>query len=267
MKKVILTTVFILTVTIVFAQTNFQDVVYLKNGSVVRGTIIEQVPNESLKIETADGSFFVYTISEVKKITKERVDVYRQGATKPQLTQQEQTFTRNPQFGIKGGLNAASETASDGRNSSQTNARAGIHIGFFMELPINAKFDFQPELLYSMQGGSYKDGGRTYTDKIDYINLPIIFKWYVWQRRLSVDFGPQFGYMINAKVSRGRDSVNIYDSDELNKFDASLALGLSYKLTDNINLGLRGTAGLTNVFEGDYNYTNSVSQISIALKF
>lgn len=52
---------------------NMTEVVYLKNGSIIKGTIIEQVPNESLKIQTADGSIFVYNISEVQKITKETV--------------------------------------------------------------------------------------------------------------------------------------------------------------------------------------------------
>lgn len=47
------------------------DVVYLKNGSIIRGLIIEQVPNESLKIQTKDGSVFVYQMSEVAKMTKE----------------------------------------------------------------------------------------------------------------------------------------------------------------------------------------------------
>ena len=32
-----------------YAQ-SLQDVVYLKNGSIIRGIIIEQNPNESLKI-------------------------------------------------------------------------------------------------------------------------------------------------------------------------------------------------------------------------
>ncbi len=50
---------------------NLQDVVYLKNGSIIRGLIIEQVPNKSLKIQTADKSVFVYDINEVEKITKE----------------------------------------------------------------------------------------------------------------------------------------------------------------------------------------------------
>lgn len=53
-----------------FAQET-QDVVYLKNGSVIRGTVIEQVPGKSLKIKTSDGSVFVYTMDEVEKITKE----------------------------------------------------------------------------------------------------------------------------------------------------------------------------------------------------
>ncbi len=56
-----------------FAQQKLQEVVYLKNGSIVRGVITEQVPEKSLKIQTADGSVFSYTMSEVEKITKEPV--------------------------------------------------------------------------------------------------------------------------------------------------------------------------------------------------
>lgn len=50
-----------------------QEVVYLKNGSIIRGTIVEQVPNQSLKIKTTDGNIFVFKIDEVEKITKEPV--------------------------------------------------------------------------------------------------------------------------------------------------------------------------------------------------
>jgi len=53
------------------AQKGWQDVVYLKNGSIIRGMLIEQVPGVSLKIETADKSLFVYNMDEVAKITKE----------------------------------------------------------------------------------------------------------------------------------------------------------------------------------------------------
>jgi hypothetical protein len=48
------------------------DVVYLKNGSIIVGSIIEQVPNENLKIQTKDGSVFVYSMSDIARITKEK---------------------------------------------------------------------------------------------------------------------------------------------------------------------------------------------------
>jgi hypothetical protein len=57
-----------------YAQSYNGDVVYLKNGSAIRGVIIEQVPNQSLKIKTADGSIFVYNISDVEKIAKEELE-------------------------------------------------------------------------------------------------------------------------------------------------------------------------------------------------
>ncbi|OGU39651.1 MAG: hypothetical protein A2X61_09820 [Ignavibacteria bacterium GWB2_35_12] len=67
---------FLLTISILSSiQLNaqeLQEVVYLKNGSIIRGTIIEQVPGKSLKIQTADGSVFVYQMEEVEKITKEK---------------------------------------------------------------------------------------------------------------------------------------------------------------------------------------------------
>jgi hypothetical protein len=52
-------------------KTEYVDVLYLKNGSIIRGLIIEQIPNTSVKIKTADGSVFVHVMEDVIKITKE----------------------------------------------------------------------------------------------------------------------------------------------------------------------------------------------------
>ena len=62
-----------------FAKDDFEDVVYLKNGSIVRGMIMEQIPNESVKIETYDGSIFVYKMDEIEKITKEPIKKDKKG--------------------------------------------------------------------------------------------------------------------------------------------------------------------------------------------
>lgn len=53
------------------SQNQTRDVVYLKNGSIIKGTITEMNPSENLKIKTSDGSLFVYAMSEVLKMEKE----------------------------------------------------------------------------------------------------------------------------------------------------------------------------------------------------
>jgi hypothetical protein len=55
----------------VCAQNSVQEIVYLKNGSIIRGVIIEQIPNRSLKIRTADGNIFICQTKDVNRITKE----------------------------------------------------------------------------------------------------------------------------------------------------------------------------------------------------
>lgn len=67
------------------AQETF-DVLYLKNGSIIKGIIIEQIPNETLKIQTRDGSIFVYNFSEVSKITKESSDSGIKTDNKPKVS-------------------------------------------------------------------------------------------------------------------------------------------------------------------------------------
>lgn len=54
-----------------FAQKETVDVVHLKNGSIIKGTLQELIPNDKLKISTSDGSLFVFALSEVEKIMKE----------------------------------------------------------------------------------------------------------------------------------------------------------------------------------------------------
>jgi hypothetical protein len=53
------------------AQTNMQDVLYLKNGSIIRGMIVQFIPDSTIKIQTADGSVFAFPSLEIIKVQKE----------------------------------------------------------------------------------------------------------------------------------------------------------------------------------------------------
>lgn len=168
-------------------------------------------------------------------------------------------FAQHFEYGIKGGLNQAYYT-----NESETSgSRTGLHIGVLGEYVFNRNIGIQAELLYSMQGGRYMYDGGKYTDKLDFINLPILAKIYFSRSRMwSVDLGPQFGYMINAKVN-GSD---IYNSPEVKKFDASLCLGISYKFASGLELSIRGTSAFTEVFTFS-NARLTVSQIIVGYRF
>ena len=73
MKRTILFLVCLMGMTFAFAQGNKQDVVYLKNGSIIRGEIIEMVSGETVKIMTVDGCLFVWDMDEVERITQEEM--------------------------------------------------------------------------------------------------------------------------------------------------------------------------------------------------
>lgn len=71
MKRLLFLVAFCCTALLGFAQYGLTDLVYLKNGSIVRGVILEQDPASTLRIQTRDGSVFVYRMTEVERIAKE----------------------------------------------------------------------------------------------------------------------------------------------------------------------------------------------------
>jgi hypothetical protein len=57
------------------AQSNSdqEDVVYLKNGSILRGEIIERIDDKIIKIQTVGRNVLVISINEVEKIDREKI--------------------------------------------------------------------------------------------------------------------------------------------------------------------------------------------------
>ena len=67
MKRTLLFLVCLMGMTFAFSQISLQDVVYLRNGSIIRGDIIEMVPGETVKIMTTDGSVFVHAFANLER--------------------------------------------------------------------------------------------------------------------------------------------------------------------------------------------------------
>jgi len=70
MKKItILTILLIITGYTLYSQKT-RDVLYIKNGSIINGTLMEITDNQ-YKIRTSDGSIFVFPAADVDKFVKE----------------------------------------------------------------------------------------------------------------------------------------------------------------------------------------------------
>ncbi|MBD8349586.1 hypothetical protein [Dysgonomonas sp. HGC4] len=69
MKKLILLTLLIFVGVSLSAQ-DLPEIVYLKNGNLIRGEIIQIIPDKSLEIRSKDGKVYVYDMDEVLSIEK-----------------------------------------------------------------------------------------------------------------------------------------------------------------------------------------------------
>jgi long-subunit fatty acid transport protein len=218
-------------------------------------------------------------------------------------------FSQEIKFGAKVGLNVSNLRGNYPTEINEKSSKVGFHIGGFAEYQINEKFILQPELLFSTQGneygfkeyyggGSYYDGAE-YNLSINYLNLPIIFRYKVIEK-LSIDFGPQIGYALSGttKINVIEDSRDpsqnysveidmlndgVYDFDgttvqakaSLNRLDFSLNIGGTYDITDKFFVQGRYNLGLSSIDKNStnggntnsWNMKNGVLQFSAGYRF
>ncbi|UYW01485.1 PorT family protein [Flavobacterium agricola] len=176
---------------------------------------------------------------------------------------QAQTSVDDFKFGFKGGYNLSNL----GGDIPGHKALSGFHVGGFAEIPVSAKFAVQPEVLYSAQGSKSKTtiGNVDFkTDvKADFINVPILAKYYALEG-LSVEAGPQIGFLVKAK----QGSVDVKDA--FKSVDFGLAVGASYYFTENIFASARYNFGLTDVAKHSsdgFKMHNNVFQVAVGYRF
>ena len=183
-------------------------------------------------------------------------------------------FAQTPdvKFGAKGGLNVANLTSVDDAKS-----RASFHIGALAEIFINEKFSIQPEILYSAQGAktSYTDSdmGINFkvksTMKLDYINVPVIAKYYVTDA-ITVHAGPQIGFNVKSeeKLTVNGNSETFDYKDSTTSVDFALGFGAGYQLPMGVFFDLRYNVGMSNIAkDSDGSAKNNVLQVSVGYKF
>ena len=175
------------------------------------------------------------------------------------------------QIGGKVGFDMTNFWGSDVEHGMKPSYQAGL----VMEYKFNPHFAIAPEVVFASQGGKFKvlylnlfglDVSKTVTYNTNYINVPVMFKYYV-SPAFSIDLGPQVGFNVYSKYSI-EDVKEAVVKDGTKGVDFGVGLGGTYNLTDNAFVQARYTLGLTKVFEGDYNNEkNGNIQIAFGMKF
>jgi len=146
--------------------------------------------------------------------------------------------------GIKGGYNLAA-VSFDG--DGETGQRHSFHIGVYGESFISESFSIQPELIYSQQGYEIKNNSETFTQKLNYINLPLMLKAYPSQN-FFLEAGPQIGLAISHKEEYQSVFTSSQEYDP-NSFDWGMNFGGGIKTDSGISLGVRYHLGLGDLYD------------------
>lgn len=162
--------------------------------------------------------------------------------------------------GIKGGYNLAA-VSFDG--NGETDQRDGFHVGVYGESFISDSFSIQPELMYSQQGYIIKSSNSTFTQKLDYINLPVMLKAYP-SKNFFLEAGPQVGLAISHKEMYEGFITTSREFDP-NKFDWGMNFGAGFKTDGGISLGVRYHLGLGNLYDTNDKAYNRVLQFSLGI--
>jgi hypothetical protein len=113
-------------------------------------------------------------------------------------------FAEGMMFGVKGGLNLANLTGDDATMEGvDPSMKLGFGGGIFFGYSFTELFGIQAEALYMMKGATYEEGGVSVDTKLDYIEIPLLFKVNIpteGKIKPAIFAGPAFGFLMSAKV-------------------------------------------------------------------
>ena len=173
------------------------------------------------------------------------------------------TFAQRPVGSLtvqpKIGMNFATLTKADDSES-----RIGLVAGAELEYQLSDIFSISGGALYSQQGCEWSEDGSTRTNKLDYINIPILANVYV-VKNLAVKVGLQPAFNVNSKQKASKGDASAQEAlDGTKTFDCSIPVGLSYEYK-NIVIDGRYNFGLTKVSKYA-DSKNSVFQLTLGYK-
>jgi hypothetical protein len=188
------------------AQNGKKDVVYLKNGSVIRGTIVLNDPGKMIKLKTSDRSLWVFKYDQIDSIK------HPQRVTIPSKTGYFNLTELGVLVGNANSLNKAPLTVmniSSWKFPGNFSTGIGVGVEFFNEtyLPVVADFRYfirehGPLPFVSLQAGYSIPMGGSYTQQNYYYGYDIAVMPGISPTPAPtvVDMSARGGFLVNPSI-------------------------------------------------------------------
>ncbi len=173
------------------------------------------------------------------------------------------------EYGVKGGVGLSNTTIVHGVSKERVGFLAG-GVAKYQLTTRNENHYLQAEVLYTTQGeySLYKEGGDKYKAFLNYINIPIMYKYYFDDqgKDFFVEGGPQLGFKVSEKFDVGEPES---ENNIPKSFDLAFNIGGGYSIDRKYEINLRYQYGLIDTY--DYtrwdNGTNRSSFLTLGLTY
>jgi hypothetical protein len=137
-------------------------------------------------------------------------------------------------YGVKGGVTLADLHETSDGDTASFDFRTGFLVGGFVTWPFGGRLEFQPEALFTQKGAKSDQLGGTSTQKLDYLDIPLLVSCRVTgsrERNFAVFGGPSVGIRLRARSSAkfgDGDTIERDIKDEIKSTDFAVVGGLAY---------------------------------------
>lgn len=151
-------------------------------------------------------------------------------------------------YGVRAGLTISNMDYKDGP-INENQHRNGFLFGVYAEIPLAASLSVAPEIQFSPEGANHEDFAN------DYINVPVLLKYKLFDDAVAFGVGPQVGVKVHK------------DNDGFKNFVFSGVGIIEFKLTGDFYVDARYNYGFSNVFDEELVPEATTGVIQIGLNY
>jgi len=177
-------------------------------------------------------------------------------------------------LGFEASVNVSNAVGTSSNSNFNAGALTGFTAGVSYELPVVFPFSIQSELLYSQKGFSAQTSNGNFTQRTQYIDVPVLAKFKV-AGFVNLYAGPQVSFLAASSnsFSAGFNEGNkqFYASSNINKTNFDGVLGIGFDVSSKFDVHAKYTIDLNqtsangNLYVPGYN--NQVLQLGLGFKF